>query len=100
MSAVSSRSKETPMVKGTSTVKARIDTDLKIRADDTLKALGLDMTTALRMFLSQVVLRGAIPFAVSLPEPNADTLRAIEDSYAGRVSKVDSVDALFDSMDD
>lgn len=89
-----------PHPKETTTVKARIDTELKIRAEDTLKVLGLDMTSAFRMFLSQVVLKGAIPFAVSLPEPNAGTLRAIDDSYAGRVSKVDSVDALFDSLDD
>jgi|KBSMisStaDraftv2_1062788.scaffolds.fasta_scaffold1212519_1 DNA-damage-inducible protein J len=84
----------------TSTVKAQVDTALKMQAEETLKALGLDMTSAFRMFLSQVVLKGGIPFEVSLPAPNRATLAAISDSYAGRVHKADSVDELFSSLDD
>jgi DNA-damage-inducible protein J len=81
----------------TATVKAQIDTELKMRAEDTLKALGLDMTSAMRMFLSQVVIRGGIPFEVSLPNPNRETLSAIADSYSGKLTKAKSVNALFDA---
>jgi DNA-damage-inducible protein J len=88
------------MLATTSTVKAQVDTCLKTQAEETLKALGLDMTSAVRMFLSQVVLKGGIPFDVSLPTPNRKTLAAITDSYAGRVKKTGSVDELFDSLDD
>ncbi len=84
----------------TTTVKAQVDLALKVNAEATLRALGLDMTSAVRMFLNQVVLRGAIPFDVALPGPNRKTLAAISDSYAGRVEKVESVDELFASLDD
>lgn len=81
----------------TATVKAQVDIELKAQAEDTLKALGLDMTSALRMFLSQVVIRGGIPFDVMLPNPNRETLNAISDSYSGKLNKAKSVDALFES---
>jgi DNA-damage-inducible protein J len=84
----------------TSLVKAQVDSSLKLQAEATLRALGLDMSSAVRMFLSQVVLRGAIPFDVALPMPNKLTLAAIEDSYAGRVQAAGSVDELFDSLDE
>jgi len=76
-------------------VKAQIDANLKQAAESTLNALGLDMAAGIRMFLHQVVLRGEIPFAVKLPHPNANTLEAIADSYAGRVERVGSVAELF-----
>ena len=81
----------------TATVKAQVDVELKTQAENTLKALGLDMTAALRMFLSQVVIRGGIPFDVMLPSPNRETLAAISDSYSGKLNKAKSVDALFES---
>ena len=84
----------------TTTVKAQVDPVLKTNAEATLRALGLDMSSAVRMFLNQVVLRGAIPFDVALPGPNRKTLAAIADSYSGRVEKADSVDALFSSVED
>jgi DNA-damage-inducible protein J len=84
----------------TATVKAQVDAELKAQAETTLKALGLDMTSAMRMFLRQVVIRGGIPFEVTLPPPNRETLNAISDSYSGKTSEVASVDALIDSLDD
>lgn len=84
----------------TSSVKAQVDPSLKSSAESTLRALGLDMTSAIRMFLNQVVMRGAIPFDVALPEPNRTTLDAIADSYAGRVETPGSVSKLFDSLND
>jgi DNA-damage-inducible protein J len=81
----------------TATVKAQIDVELKAQAESTLKALGLDMTSAMRLFLSQVVIQGGIPFEIRLPNPNRETLNAISDSYSGRLSKAESIDALFES---
>lgn len=84
------------LANNTATVKAQIDADLKAQAESTLKALGLDMTSAMRMFLSQVVIRGGIPFDIKLPNPNREMLDAIADSYSGKMSKAKSVDVLFD----
>src|SRR5579862_2342918 len=76
-------------------VKAQVDVTLKQSADSTLRALGLDMTSAIRMFLSQVVLHDGIPFEVAVPHPNRTTQKAIADSFDGKVEEASSVDALF-----
>jgi len=78
-------------------VKTQVDVALKRDADSTLRALGLDMTSAIRMFLSQVVLRDGIPFDVTLPQPNRTTQAAIAESFAGDVTPSPSVDHLFAS---
>ena len=76
-------------------VKAQVDAILKQNADTTLRSLGLDMTSAIRMFLSQVVLHDGIPFDVTLPQTNRITQDAIADSFAGNVTASPSVDHLF-----
>lgn len=43
-------------------LQVRIDEDLKESADFVLKTVGLDLSTAIRMFLLKVVRTGGIPF--------------------------------------
>jgi DNA-damage-inducible protein J len=82
------------------TVKAKVPTDLKAAAEQIFRQMGMDMTGAIRMFLSQVVMQHGLPFEVKVVQPNAATLRAVEDSYTGHgVEPVDSVDALFSKPD-
>lgn len=77
-------------------IKTRIEPELKDQAEATLSALGLDLSSGIRLFLKQVVLTQGLPFPVTLPTPNAATQKAIADSYAGRTRRVSSVKALFD----
>lgn len=79
-------------------IKTRIEPELKQRAEATLNALGLDLSSGIRLFLRQVVLNQGLPFAVTLPSSNAVTQKAIADSYAGRVRRASSVDALFEEI--
>lgn len=79
-------------------IKTRIEPELKQQAEATLNALGLDLSSGIRLFLRQVVLNQGLPFAVTLPSPNAATQKAIADSYAGRVRRASSVDALFEEI--
>lgn len=84
-----------------STIKTHVDSDLKAASESIFRQMGMDMTGAIRMFLSQVVMHQGLPFEVKVVRTlNAESLRAIADSYAGRVESVDSVDALFDGADD
>lgn len=78
------------------TVKARVETDLKIQSETIFKRMGLDMSSAIKMFLCQVVMREALPFEVKVIQPNAVTLAAIEDSYTGKVESFGSVDEMFE----
>lgn len=82
-----------------STVRARVDPDLKDAAEATFRQLGLDMTAGIKLFLTQVVLQGGVPFDVKLPSPNKQTLRAIAASYNNEVESVGSVDELIGSVE-
>lgn len=78
----------------TATVKAKVDTSTKAQSEAIFRSLGMDMTGAIKVFLAQVVMQGGLPFEVKM-QPNARTLAAIADSYAGKVESASSVDALF-----
>ena len=54
-------------------VRARVQPDLKADAERVFETLGINTTEAIRMFLSQVRLRGGLPFAVEVPK-NDDLL--------------------------
>ena len=77
------------------TVKARVAPDLKSQSEAIFKQMGMDMSGAIKIFLTQVVQLRALPFEVKLVQPNALTLQAIADSYdAGKVESFDSLDAM------
>ena len=65
-------------------VRARVEPALKRDAAAVLKACGLDLSTAIRMFLRSVVDAGGLPIAV--PRPNAKTLAAIRKAKTGKVT--------------
>lgn len=75
-------------------VKARVEADLKAQAESVLKQMGMDMSSAIKIFLTQVVQRQALPFEVKIAQPNAVTMQAIADSYSGKVESFDSLDAM------
>ncbi len=56
-----------------------IDAEVKERAIPLLSELGLDLSTAVGMFLRQTIRERAIPFDVSLNVPNATTIAALEE---------------------
>ena len=47
--------------------------------------LGIDMSSAMNMFLKQCVMRGGLPFAVELPQYKSEVIEAMEE--ARRISK-------------
>jgi len=63
-------------------VRARIEPELKDRAEEILHRLGLNATQAITMFYRQVELRGGLPFDVVVPTPT--TRRTFEATDAGR----------------
>ena len=61
------------------TIQVRVDDGIKAQADSLFSSLGLDTSTAVRMFLSASLEEGGIPFAVKRRRYNAETLEAMED---------------------
>ena len=73
----------------TSNLQIRIDTDLRNDAQEILNNLGMDVSTAVRVFLKQVVIERGLPFRPSLdpfynPANIAHLEKAIEDVRTGR----------------
>ena len=82
----------------------RMDTELKKQADAMLSDMGLNMTTAMNMFLRQVVRQGKIPFEIATDIPNAETLAAmkeVDDMINGKIpaKKYTSTDELFKDLE-
>jgi len=79
-------------------IRARVEPDLKNRAEAMLEQLGLSATTAITLFYRQIIQRHGLPFDLRIP--NAATRRAMEDARTGRgVVKAESMDELFRKLD-
>lgn len=68
------------MSEKTTNISIRLDADLKNKAEELFSDLGLNMTTAVTMFLRQVIRRQAIPFEIARNIPNRETLAAMQDA--------------------
>ena len=66
-----------------SIVQIRMDSELREAATATFEALGLDLPTAVRIFLKKSVSVQGLPFEVRAEIPNEETLRAIENAERG-----------------
>ncbi len=82
----------------------RMDKELKKQADTMLADMGLNMTTAMNMFLRQVVRQGKIPFEIATDIPNSETLAAMketDDMISGKIpsKKYASSEELFKDLE-
>ena len=80
----------------TTDVRCRIEGDLKEHATEILKACGLSVSDAMRLFLRQVVATQGLPFDVRAPSEK--TSRALAQARAIR-GRFDSIDELFKDLD-
>ena len=76
-------------------IQTRIDNQTKKNAELIFGKLGLSLSDAIRMFLSQSIINRGLPFQPRLyDEPSDETIRAIREVEAGIHSK------RFDSMEE
>ncbi len=82
----------------TAIVHARIEPQTKRKAERVLHKLGITPTEAIRIFYSQISLRGGLPFAVDIP--NARTAETLKKSRRGEsVQEFDSLGEMFESWE-
>ena len=84
----------------TTMVHIRVDETLKTQAADTLAAMGLSLSDAVRVFLTRVVAEQRLPF--ELKAPNAETRAALAEAGAiisARRARFTNAKALFDALD-
>lgn len=77
------------------TIQTRVNDDLKIQADALFKDMGLTTTDAVRMFLTQCVNVGGLPFTPTGKRPNAQTLAALNEKDEHSYNGVDELSALW-----
>ncbi|MBK8183173.1 MAG: type II toxin-antitoxin system RelB/DinJ family antitoxin [Candidatus Competibacteraceae bacterium] len=88
------------MATTTTMVHIRVDETLKTQAAETLAAMGLSLSDAVRVFLTRVVAEQGLPFA--LKAPNAETRAAMAEAEAivkTRKARFIDAKALFDALD-
>ncbi len=83
----------------TAMVHVRVDEQVKVQATETLAAMGLSVSDAVRVFLMRVIADKQIPFTISVP--NVETRAAIAEAdeisrkHRGRFATGDElIDAL------
>ena len=79
-------------------IQARIEPELKRSAEAIFNKIGISSGEAIRMFYSQVKLRGGIPFDVRIP--NTHTTKAMDELNAGNGERFNSTDELFESWEE
>ena len=66
----------------TAYINARVESEVKKKAEKVLRDVGVNTSDAVNMFLRQIILQDGIPFEVR--KPNKETLRAIKALEAGK----------------
>ena len=57
-----------------------IEADVKEKAQKLFAELGMDLSTAINIFLKQSIFERSIPFVIRRDMPNETTLRAMDDA--------------------
>lgn len=75
-----------------------IDADVKAQAQELFADFGLDLSTAINIFLRQSIRENCIPFSIQREVPNADTIAAMKeaDDMVNRPERYET----FHSMED
>lgn len=81
----------------TTNLNIRTDKEVKMEAERIFNELGLNMTTAVNMFLKATIRTHSIPFELKLDVPNQTTVQAIEE---GRKLLEDPNTPRYSSIDD
>ena len=81
----------------------RLDSDVKKQAEELFSELGLNMTTAINIFLRQSIRQQRIPFDLKLDIPNTETVFALEEAEKmlknPDTRKYASIKDLFEELD-
>ena len=66
----------------TEAIEARVDSVLKVQAEEVLKGLGMDASAAIGLLYEHLAVRKELPFEVRVP--NATTRRVLREAEEGK----------------
>ena len=83
----------------TSTINVNVPSDVKEEANAIFSNLGLNMSTAINMFLKRAIYERGIPFDVKEPKPSKEFLEAIQEveymeSHSEEYKSYDNIEEL------
>lgn len=84
----------------TTNINIRINADLKKEAETLFDSMGMNLTTGIKIYLSQVVREGGLPFTPCIM-PNAETRAAIEEGekiLSTGAPRFSTAEELFDDL--
>lgn len=82
----------------TTMVHIRMDEQIKAQATETLAAMGLTVSDAVRVFLTRVVADQQLPFALQVP--NAKTRAAMREARSIGKARFKNAKALISDLDE
>lgn len=87
-------------MQNTANINVRVDSVLKLQAETIFNELGLNLSSAITVFLRNAVRSGGIPFDLRLETPNAVTLQAMHDveQRKGIHGPFESIEAMLEDL--
>ena len=80
-----------------------IDAETKTKAQALLADFGMDLSTAVNVFLKQMIYEGSFPFSITREIPNKLTLEAMKESqeilrHPEKYKRYDNVDRMMEDI--
>jgi len=80
----------------TASARALLDPEVKMKAENILKELGLSVSKSFELFYRQIIAQRGLPFELQIP--NEKTMKAIENSRHGKGKRFKTPQELFDDL--
>ena len=85
-------------------LNVRVNSKLKSDSDRLFKSLGLNMSTAINIFLTKCVKTSSIPFAIEEDNPSEKLIRALKEAdyiekHPNEFRGYNNIDELFEVLD-
>jgi DNA-damage-inducible protein J len=87
-------------IKKSSLINVCIDSQTKERVELLFSSLGLDLSSAIKIFINQSLICGDIPFNIK-DIPNADTLKAMQETdeiQQSKKSRFNNINEMFKKL--
>lgn len=82
----------------TAEIRARVTPEVKRKAGNILKKIGLSESEAVRLLFDNIILYKGLPLQLRIP--NEETLKALKEVEDGGISKgYASIDEMFEDLD-
>ena len=91
------------MSNNTSAININVDSNVKKEATELFNSLGLNMSTAINLFLRKSINEGGIPFELKNPKPTRELKRALKEAKKIENGEIKSkgyhnIDELFEDL--